>query len=278
MQSVNENQRKAGRISLVGAGPGDPDLLTVKAMKAINSADLIFFDQLVSAEIRALFPQGKPAFYVGKQKNKHSFTQEQINRLIVLKAQQGLHVVRLKGGDPFVFGRGGEELLQAASAGVEVDVVPGITAASGCTTAASIPLTHRGLSQACTFITAHAEKDLTLDWSALARLDQTLVIYMGISRASFIRDQLLCAGMKASTPIAIIENGCRQNQREILGCLNDLEVLVEVHAVTSPAIIVVGDVVLFKAQLQRAQASASAHVSGSDDDDVGEALLSRPCA
>lgn len=256
MNNVAEITPSIGRISLVGAGPGDPDLLTVKAVRVIASADLIFFDQLVSDEIRLLFPKGKPAFYVGKQKNRHSATQDQINRLMVSKAKLGLHVVRIKGGDPFVFGRGGEEVLEAARAGVDVDVIPGITAASGCTTAAGIPLTHRGLSQACTFITAHAEKDLAINWHALASFANTLVIYMGLSRANFVMSQLIEGGMNRSTPVAIIENGCRSNQREVVGCLEALDMMVEENAIQSPAVIVVGEVVTFKAQLQEILAQA----------------------
>ncbi|WP_188151773.1 uroporphyrinogen-III C-methyltransferase [Teredinibacter waterburyi] len=238
-----------GKVWLVGAGPGDPDLLTLKALRCLQNADLILFDNLVSEEIRALFPNSVPAFYVGKQRSNHSIAQADLNQLLVKKARQGKNVVRIKGGDPFVFGRGGEELLTLLKAGVDAEVVPGITAASGCTTAAGIPLTHRGMSQGCTFVTAHAEKTLDLNWSALAHIDHTLVFYMGVNQAGVIQQQLLAEGMDASTPIAIIENGCRPNQRDITGTISELTQLITQQQVQSPALIVVGEVVQLAAQL-----------------------------
>ena len=239
-----------GKVWLVGAGPGDAELLTIKALRAIESADIIFFDQLVSAEIRALFPVGTPALYVGKAKNQHSIAQEDLNQLLVDQAQLGLTVCRIKGGDPFVFGRGGEELLELRKAGIEAEVIPGITSASGCSTYANIPLTHRGLAQGCTFVTAHAEKTLDLNWSALAQLNHTLVFYMGLTRADVIATELLNGGMAADTPVAIIENGCRSNQRVIIGALSELTELVAREQVQSPALIIVGQVVSLAEQLQ----------------------------
>lgn len=239
-----------GKVWLVGAGPGDAELLTIKALRAIENADIIFFDQLVSAEIRALFPVGTPALYVGKAKNQHSIAQEDLNQLLVDQAQLGLTVCRIKGGDPFVFGRGGEELLELRKAGVEAEVIPGITSASGCSTYANIPLTHRGLAQGCTFVTAHAEKTLDLNWSALAQLNHTLVFYMGLTRADVITTELLNGGMAADTPVAIIENGCRSNQRVIIGALSELTELVAREQVQSPALIIVGQVVSLAEQLQ----------------------------
>lgn len=234
---------KPGKVWLVGAGPGDPDLLTVKALRVIQNADLVLFDNLVSHEIRALFPKSVPAFYVGKCKDNHSIAQKDLNSLLVKKAAKGLNVVRIKGGDPFVFGRGGEELLTLIKAGVDAEVVPGITSASGCTTAAGIPLTHRGMAQGCTFVTAHAETELSVDWDALAHINHTLVFYMGVSRADMIASNLLNAGLSAATPVAIIENGCRDNQREVIGQIKDLVSLVAENNVQSPALIVVGEVV-----------------------------------
>ncbi|TVZ39910.1 uroporphyrin-III C-methyltransferase [Alteromonadaceae bacterium 2753L.S.0a.02] len=239
-----------GKVWLVGAGPGDPDLLTLKAIRTIERADLILFDNLVSPEIRTLFPKSVPAFYVGKKKDNHSIPQQDLNALLVKKARQGLNVVRIKGGDPFVFGRGGEELQTLVRAGVDAEVIPGITSASGCTTAAGIPLTHRGISQGCTFITAHAENELSLDWQALARMGHTLVFYMGISRCGFIAQQLLSHGLPAQTPVALIENGCRPEQREIIGNLSELPQLVSRYKVQSPALIVVGDVVNLASELR----------------------------
>ncbi len=240
---VADGVLKAGRVSLVGAGPGAADLLTVKALRVIQQADLILFDRLVSDEICELFPPSTPALYVGKAKSNHSVPQEQLNQLLVEKAQQGLHVCRLKGGDSFVFGRGGEEMLTLKRAGIEVEIVPGITAGAGATSYAGIPLTHRGLAQGCSFITAHGEKDLQINWPALVATQQTLVFYMGLSKADMIRTELLAAGMGADMPVALIENGCCINQRVILGELQQLQQLVERENVQSPALIVVGRVV-----------------------------------
>jgi uroporphyrin-III C-methyltransferase len=234
---------KEGFVSLVGAGPGDPDLLTVKALRVIHSADIILFDSLVSDEIQGLFPKTTPALHVGKRKSHHSIAQEDLNKLIIDKARQGLHVCRLKGGDAFVFGRGGEEMLEIKAAGVQVEVVPGITAASGCSSYAGIPLTHRGLSQGCSFITAHAEHELHIQWTALAASDHTLVFYMGLTRARMISEQLQAAGMSADTPVALIEKGCCPDQRVLLGCLEELPELGLREQVQSPALIVVGKVV-----------------------------------
>lgn len=241
---------RAGKVWLVGAGPGDADLLTVKALRAINSADIIFYDYLVSADIRALFPKNVPAHYVGKAKNQHSIAQDDLNQLLVKQAQSGLTVCRIKGGDPFVFGRGGEELLELRSAGIEAEVIPGITSASGCSTYADIPLTHRGLSQGCTFVTGHAEKSLDVNWNALAQLNHTLVFYMGLTRADEIAAQLLAGGLAADTPVAIIENGCRKDQRNIISSLQEFPAAVIREQVQSPALIIVGEVVRMKEKLQ----------------------------
>lgn len=240
---------RTGKVWLVGAGPGDADLLTVKALRAINSADIIFYDQLVSEEICALFPKDTPALYVGKVKNNHSIPQQDLNKLLVNQAQLGLTVCRIKGGDPFVFGRGGEELLELRRAGIEAEVIPGITSASGCSTYADIPLTHRGLSQGCTFVTGHAEKTLDVNWDALAQLNHTLVFYMGLTRAGEISEKLLAGGLAADTPVAIIENGCRKNQRDIISDLANFPETVLREQVQSPSLIIVGQVVTMKQEL-----------------------------
>ena len=249
---ANERAKKirVGKVWLVGAGPGDAELLTVKALRAINTADIIFYDYLVSADIRALFPRNVPAHYVGKAKNQHSIAQEDLNQLLVKQAQLGLTVCRIKGGDPFVFGRGGEELLELRTAGIEAEVIPGITSASGCSTYADIPLTHRGLSQGCTFVTGHAEKSLDVNWDALAQLNHTLVFYMGLTRAEEIAAKLLAGGLAADTPVAIIENGCRKDQRDIISTLNEFPAAVMREQVQSPALIIVGEVVRMKEKLQ----------------------------
>lgn len=249
---ANERAKKsrAGKVWLVGAGPGDAELLTVKALRAINTADIIFYDYLVSDDIRALFPKNVPAHYVGKAKNQHSIAQEDLNQLLVKQAQLGLTVCRIKGGDPFVFGRGGEELLELRTAGIEAEVIPGITSASGCSTYADIPLTHRGLSQGCTFVTGHAEKSLDVNWNALAQLNHTLVFYMGLTRADEIAAKLLAGGLAADTPVAIIENGCRKDQRDIISTLSEFPAAVIREQVQSPALIIVGEVVRMKEKLQ----------------------------
>ena len=249
---ANERAKKSrlGKVWLVGAGPGDAELLTVKALRAITTADIIFYDYLVSPDIRALFPKNIPAHYVGKAKNQHSIAQEDLNQLLVKQAQLGLTVCRIKGGDPFVFGRGGEELLELRTAGIEAEVIPGITSASGCSTYADIPLTHRGLSQGCTFVTGHAEKSLDVNWDALAQLKHTLVFYMGLTRADEISAKLLAGGLAADTPVAIIENGCRKDQRDIISTLSEFPAAVLREQVQSPALIIVGEVVRMKEKLQ----------------------------
>lgn len=255
-----QTQVQPGRVALVGAGPGDPDLLTVKALREIQQADFIMYDRLVSEDIRALFPAGVPAMYVGKAKSNHSVPQEQLNQLLVEKAQQGLNVCRVKGGDSFVFGRGGEEMIELKEAGIEVSLVPGITAAAGATSYSGIPLTHRGVSQGCTFVTAHGkplspeqkqggEPELDVCWKSLAGLNHTLVFYMGLSRAGMISRELTQAGLNASTPVALIEKGCCKDQRLVRGQLHELVELVEREQVQSPALIVVGEVVNLADQL-----------------------------
>ncbi|WP_019612716.1 uroporphyrinogen-III C-methyltransferase [Psychromonas ossibalaenae] len=243
-------KRAPGTVYLVGAGPGDADLLTIKALSLIQQCDVIVFDNLVSKEIRSLFPEQALSVYAGKSKSAHHFTQTQINQLLAGKARQGLTVCRLKGGDAFVFGRGGEEMTALKKQGIQVEIVPGITAAAGCSSYAGIPLTHRGLSQGCTFVTAHAEKQLDINWSALAALDHTLVFYMGLSKAGLIEKQLTAAGLSKDTPIALIENGCCPEQRLITGTLTQLASLVTKEQVKSPALIMVGKVVSLAQRLQ----------------------------
>lgn len=241
-------KKSIGKVWIVGAGPGDPELLTLKAIRAIENADLILFDHLVSESIRALFPS-VPAFYVGKKKNAHSIAQKDLNSLLIKHARAGKNICRLKGGDPFIFGRGGEEMLALVQTGIDVEVVPGVTSASGCATYAGIPLTHRGLSQGCTFVTAHGETEADIRWNSLVQLNHTLVFYMGLSRAEWIQKSLMENGMKGETPAAFIENGCRTNQRVITGTLDELADLVTRYQIQSPSLIVVGDVVNLAAQL-----------------------------
>ncbi|MDP5254642.1 MULTISPECIES: uroporphyrinogen-III C-methyltransferase [unclassified Vibrio] len=248
---MSSNQSYQAQVSLVGAGPGDPELLTLKALKAIQSAEVIVYDNLVSQEIRDLFPHKASQVYVGKMKGCHRFKQDDINLLLVNFAEQGKRVCRVKGGDAFVFGRGSEEMLYLAKAGVNLEVIPGITAASGCSTYANIPLTHRGLSQGCTFITAHADKELNIQWQALADLKQTLVIYMGLTKTDQIQNSLMAAKMSPYTPVALIEKGCTPSQRTLIGQLKDLSELVAEHQVQSPALIVIGEVVNVSSQMSQ---------------------------
>ncbi|WP_163921373.1 uroporphyrinogen-III C-methyltransferase [Photobacterium sp. Alg240-V54] len=233
----------SGTVTLVGAGPGDPDLLTLKALKTLEQADVVVYDRLVSAAIMALIPARSQTLCVGKAKGQQSMTQTGINQLLVRLAQKGKHVCRLKGGDAFVFGRGGEEIHYLRQHSIKVDVVPGITAASGCSAYAGIPLTHRGVSQGCTLVTVHAEKDLDIQWQALANLNHTLVFYMGLSKVDLICQQLVLAGLKAATPAAIIEKGCTAEQRLISATLATLTEQVNRHQVCSPALIIIGEVV-----------------------------------
>ncbi|AUI85189.1 uroporphyrinogen-III C-methyltransferase [Vibrio azureus] len=239
---------QAGEVALVGAGPGDAELLTIKALNCLQQADVILYDYLVSEEIMALAPSDAILVCVGKKAGHHSVPQEKTNQLLVEFAQQGYKVVRIKGGDPFVFGRGGEELEVLAQAGIRFQVVPGITAAAGATAYAGIPLTHRDYAQSALFVTGHLKEDSDdMDWSTLARGNQTLVIYMGLMKSHYIQDQLIKFGRSTSTPVAIIERGTQDQQQVFTGQLNQLAELSK-HA-QSPSLIVVGEVVTLHQKL-----------------------------
>ncbi|TQQ08591.1 uroporphyrinogen-III C-methyltransferase [Vibrio cholerae] len=242
------SQLQAGEVALVGAGPGDPELLTVKALSYLQQADVVLYDYLVSDEIMALIASETILVCVGKRAGHHSVPQEKTNQLLVDFARQGYRVVRIKGGDPFMFGRGGEELEVLFEAGVKFQVVPGITAAAGATAYAGIPLTHRDYAQSALFVTGHLKAQAEdLDWSTLARGKQTLVIYMGLSNAAAIAEQLQLHGRQASTPVAIIERGTQVNQQVLIGTLQTLPSLAS--QAQSPALIVVGEVVALAAKL-----------------------------
>ncbi|MGR5149827.1 siroheme synthase CysG [Photobacterium alginatilyticum] len=231
-----------GQVALIGAGPGDAGLLTLRALQLMQQADVVLYDYLVSDEVMDLVRRDAELVCVGKKAGFHSVPQEETNELIVRYAEQGKRVVRLKGGDPFVFGRGGEELEVLFDAGIPFQVVPGITAAAGATAYAGIPLTHRDYAQTAMFITGHLKPDGDqLDWSTLARGKQTLVIYMGLMKSSHIQQQLLSHGRAADTPIAIIERGTQKSQKVLKGQLGELATLAQ-HA-ASPSLIVVGEVV-----------------------------------
>ncbi|HXQ17261.1 MAG TPA: uroporphyrinogen-III C-methyltransferase [Caulobacteraceae bacterium] len=233
--------KAVGEVWLVGAGPGDPELLTLKALKALQRADVVVHDGLVSDAILDLAPDTARRLSVAKRKSRHSYAQDEINRLLVAFARDGLTVVRLKGGDPFIFGRGGEELEACRAAGVTCHIVPGVTAALAAGAAAGAPLTHRGAAQAVTFVTGHAavggEPDL--DWPSLARANQTVVIYMGVSTAAPIAARLIAAGRAGSTPALIVEDASLPTERRIVTTLAGLSDAAA--AVTGPALLIVGE-------------------------------------
>jgi uroporphyrin-III C-methyltransferase/precorrin-2 dehydrogenase/sirohydrochlorin ferrochelatase len=232
-----------GSVAIVGAGPGDPDLLTLRALRLLQRADVVIYDKLVGAGVLDLVRRDALRLYVGKSKGDHSKSQDEINALIAEQALAGRRVVRLKGGDPLIFGRGGEELDYLRRRGVAAELVPGITAALGCAAATGIPLTHRDRAQAVTLATGHGKDgEPELDWAALARLKQTLVIYMGVGTAGHISTQLIRHGLAPATPVAVIENGTLPNQKAVYGRLAGLGFLVRQGGIEGPALIVIGEV------------------------------------
>ena len=239
-----------GEVILVGTGPGDPELLTVRAARLLASADVVLYDNLVSPEILALLPAAAERIYVGKRRNRHALAQAQINQRMAELARQGRQVLRLKGGDPFIFGRGGEELEHLAAAGVPFRVVPGITAGVGVAAAAGIPLTHRDFAQGCTFVTGHLQDgSMHLDWPMLARPRQTVVVYMGLLGLPTLCEQLQAHGRAADTPIAIIQQGTTPRQRVLTGTLASLPAQVAEAGLQAPTLIIVGEVVALAAIL-----------------------------
>jgi len=240
---------ESARVYLVGTGPGDPDLLTVKAWRLLQNADVVIYDRLVSEGILEQIPAGVSKIYVGKKSGNHTLPQNEINQLLLALADTTRTIVRLKGGDPFVFGRGSEEALLLAQHGIKFEIVPGITAASACTTYAGIPLTHRGLSQGVQIITGHGESDkpLALDWKLLADDNKTIVIYMGLANIKLISEKLMNAGLDKSTPAAAIQNGTTVKQHQVLTTLDKLAD--DSSALQAPVIFVIGKVVSLAEQL-----------------------------
>lgn len=232
-----------GSVALVGAGPGDPGLLTLRGLRVLNEADVILHDRLVSKEVLQLARRDAERIEVGKQAGNHHATQEQIHALMLEHARAGKRVVRLKGGDPFVFGRGGEELEVLRAHGIEYEVVPGITAAVACAAYAGVPLTHRDHAQSVRLVTAHCKDSQdTLDWASLAQERQTLAVYMGVAGLDAVSERLIAHGRAATTPFALVENGSRGQQRVVTGPLSELADRARAHAVQSPALLIVGEV------------------------------------
>lgn len=251
---------QAGAVYLVGAGPGDPDLLTGRALRLMQQADVVFYDELIGPEILDRVRRDALRVYVGKTKGRHAYTQDEINQALLREAKAGRRVLRLKGGDPFVFGRGGEEMNHVRRHGIEVIVAPGITAAIGCLADAGIPLTHRDYASSVTFVTGHTRDGADTDWASLAKGDRTLVVYMGLSRAGAIADQLMAGGLDRATPVAIIQNGTLPTQTVVTGVVRDLEALAAPLAGQGPALLVVGKVVTLAAAWGQQPAQAKVAV------------------
>jgi uroporphyrin-III C-methyltransferase len=253
---------RPAKVTLVGAGPGDPELLTLKAARALGAARLVLYDHLVGKEVLDYVPKDADRIYVGKEAGHHTLSQDAIIELMIRLARAGRSVLRLKGGDPYIFGRGGEEVQALAAAGVPFEVIPGISAAQGAAASAGMPLTHRDHACALVFATGHlsgegAARTVDLDWEALARPRQTVVIYMGVGTLRIICERLIEHGLAPATPAAVVERATRPEERTIAGTLETLPTLALVHAVRPPALIVIGGVVDLHSRLANTTQRAS---------------------
>jgi uroporphyrin-III C-methyltransferase / precorrin-2 dehydrogenase / sirohydrochlorin ferrochelatase len=250
-QALQEWQQPKGEVYLVGAGPGDPELLTLKALRLMQQADVVIYDRLVSAPIMELCRRDAEKIYVGKARSNHAVPQDGINALLVKYASEGKRVCRLKGGDPFIFGRGGEEIEELFAAGITFQVVPGITAASGCSAYAGIPLTHRDYAQSVRFLTGHLkEGSPELPWSELVYENQTLVLYMGLVGLEKICAELIAHGQRADMPVALVSKGTTPEQKVVVGTLADIASKVSEHQIQAPTLTIIGEVVRLREQLQ----------------------------
>lgn len=240
-----------GKVYLVGAGPGDPDLITVKGLRCLQQADVILYDRLVNPELLKNAKEGAQLVYCGKLPHYHTMKQETINRFLVKYAKKGYNVVRLKGGDPFVFGRGGEEAMECAKHNIAFEIIPGITAGIAASAYAGIPVTHRTLSKSFAFITGHQAGDVEAEhqWSHLAKAVDTICVYMGVSHLSSITKHLILNGKSPQTPIALIHWGTLSDQRTVVGTLEDIEDVVRKEQITNPSMIVIGEVVMLHKKL-----------------------------
>ena len=250
-QALKEWQKPKGEVYLVGAGPGDPELLTLKALRLMQQADVVIYDRLVSAPIMDLCRRDAEKVYVGKARSNHAVPQEGINALLVKYAKEGKRVCRLKGGDPFIFGRGGEEIEELFAAGVPFQVVPGITAASGCSAYAGIPLTHRDYAQSVRFLTGHLkEGSPELPWHELVYENQTLVLYMGLVGLEKICEKLIASGQRPDMPVALVSKGTTPDQKVVVGTLADIVQQVTEHQIQAPTLTIIGEVVRLREQLK----------------------------